>query len=61
MNTSGTSRSDVIRRAVRAWLADGVEARIDEAIAAGYRRIRAPAPDTFVHASAVASIEEEPW
>ncbi len=61
VSAAGASRSALIRQAVRAWLAEGAEARIDEAIAAGYRRTPASSPDPTVDALAAASIDEEPW
>ncbi len=61
VSAAGTSRSDLIRQAVWAWLAEGGEARVDEAIAAGYRQNPASAPDSLVSALAAASIDEEPW
>lgn len=57
----GVSRSELLRRFARAMLAEGIEGRIDQAIAEGYRRIRAEPPDDAVLALAAASIEAEPW
>jgi metal-responsive CopG/Arc/MetJ family transcriptional regulator len=57
----GTNCSELLRRFVRAALAQGVESRIDEAIREGYRRIPAEEPSELVNALAGASIEAEPW
>lgn len=43
----GVSRSQLIRQAVDALLADDEEARIDAAIVEGYRRIPAGTPDEW--------------
>jgi Arc/MetJ-type ribon-helix-helix transcriptional regulator len=43
----GVSRSQLIRRAVDAFLADDEEARIDAAIIEGYRRIPPGTPDEW--------------
>jgi Ribbon-helix-helix protein, copG family len=58
---AGVSRSEMVRRGVRAVLAADVESKLDEAIAEGYKRIPAAVPDTYVERLAVASIEQEPW
>lgn len=57
----GVSRSELLRRFARSMLAEGIEGRIDQAIAEGYRRIPAEPPDATVLALAAASIEAEPW
>ena len=57
----GVSRSELLRRFARAMLAEGIEGRIDQAIAEGYRRIPAEPPADDVLALAAASIEAEPW
>ncbi len=59
--TAGVSRSEMVRRGVRAVLASDVESRLDEAIEEGYRRLPPPLPDASVEALAVTSIEQEPW
>jgi mRNA interferase MazF len=48
---SGRSRSSLIREAIEAYLADDVDARIDAAIVAGYRR-RPQEPDAWADAAA---------
>lgn len=58
---SGVSRSALIRRAIEAYLAEDVDAAIDEAIVTGYERIPAEDPTAEVIALATASIEAEPW
>ena len=58
---AGVSRSEMVRRGVRAVLASDVESKLDEAIAEGYKRLPPPVPDASVERLAVASIEEEPW
>lgn len=57
----GVSRSELLRRFARTMLVEGIEGRIDQAIADGYRRIPAEPPGDDVVALAVASIEAEPW
>lgn len=57
---SGRSRSEIIRAAVDRYLHDVRELEIDEAIAAGYRRIPPPAPQD-AHADAEVLVAEEPW
>ena len=57
----GVSRSELLRRFARAMLAEGIEGRIDQAIADGYRRIPAEPPAGDVWALAIAFIEAEPW
>lgn len=57
----GTTRSELLRRFVRAGLADEIESRIDAAIAEGYRRAPAEGPSKLTQALAIASIEAEPW
>lgn len=57
----GTSRSELIRRAVDRYLAGDVEAAIDRVILDGYARHPAPTPDPLTVHLAIASIEEEPW
>ena len=58
---AGVSRSEMVRRGVRAILASDVEAKLDEAIAEGYERLPPPVPDASVERLAVGSIEQEPW
>ena len=58
---AGVSRSEMVRRGVRAVLATDVESKLDEAIAEGYKRIPPAVPDASVERLAVASIEQEPW
>ena len=58
---AGVSRSEMVRRGVRAVLASDVESKLDEAIAEGYKRLPPSVPDASVERLAVASIEEEPW
>lgn len=57
----GISRSELIRRAARALVANDAEAALDRAIADGYRRCPATPPGPDVVARAAASIDEEPW
>jgi metal-responsive CopG/Arc/MetJ family transcriptional regulator len=58
---SGVSRSEMVRRGVRAVLAADAEPKLDQAIAEGYRRLPAGPPGALVESLATASIEEEPW
>jgi len=58
---SGISRSALIRQAIEAYLAEDLEASIDESIVAGYTRIPAEEPTAEVIALATANIEAEPW
>ncbi len=58
---AGVSRSEMVRRGVRAVLASDVESKLDQAIAEGYMRLPPPVPDASVERLAVASIEQEPW
>ncbi len=57
----GTSRSELVRRAIEAYLHDEIEAEIDRQIIASYTAV----PDTPMTEGelrdAWASIEEEPW
>lgn len=56
------SRSALIRDAIEAYLHDDVEAEIDRAIAAGYRRLPQTAEeDAWAEAAARDAIREEPW
>lgn len=57
----GISRSELIRRAIRAFVASDAEAVLDRAIADGYRRHPASRSAPDVVARAAASIEEERW
>ncbi len=58
--SEGRSRSDLIREAIEAYLADDRAATIDRAIVDGYTRI--PPTEDFGAAWAVrASLESEPW
>jgi Ribbon-helix-helix protein, copG family len=56
----GISRSQLIRDAVEAYLADDRAAAIDRAIVEGYTRIP-PEPDPWAEAAADDSIRAEPW
>ena len=56
-----TSRSEIVRSALEAYLADGVEAEIDRQIVEGYRRIPPPESDPWAEAAARRSIRDEPW
>jgi metal-responsive CopG/Arc/MetJ family transcriptional regulator len=58
---AGVSRSEMVRRGVRAVIASDVESKLDKAIVEGYKRLPPPFPDASVERLAVASIEEEPW
>lgn len=55
------SRSELIRRAVEAYLIADADAAIDRAIVDGYMRRPAPEPDAETLARAIASIDEEAW
>lgn len=57
----GVSRSELLRRFVRAMLADDLASSVDQRIVDGYLRIPAVAPDGLVEALAAASIDAEPW
>lgn len=59
--TAGVSRSELIRRGIRAMLAADIEAKLDQAIADGYRRLPPRQLEAFTEKLAIASIEEEPW
>lgn len=56
----GTSRSELIRRAIEAHLADTREAEIDRAIIDGYQRIPQE-PDPWAEATVREQIAQEPW
>ena len=56
----GTSRSELIRRAIERFLRDERRAAIDAAIVEGYTRIP-DEDDPWAHAAARRSIAEEPW
>jgi len=56
----GTSRSELIRRAIEAFMHDERKAEIDAAIVEGYTRIP-DEDDPWAHAAAIESIREEPW
>ena len=58
---SGVSRSELIRTAIAAYLAQEREAAIDAAIIDGYTRIPAEKHDAWAEASARRSIQAEPW
>jgi metal-responsive CopG/Arc/MetJ family transcriptional regulator len=55
------SRSELIRKAIEEHLATGEAAAIDRAIVEGYTRIPQPESDPWADASAVESIQDEPW
>lgn len=58
--STGASRSELIRRAIAAYLADELAASDDQRIVDGYTRIPHEV-DAFTTALAVASIAQEPW
>lgn len=60
-DSTGVSRSELIRSAIEAYLAEGRAAEIDAAIAAGYERVPAEAPDRWAEAAAIEAIRAEPW
>ena len=57
----GTSRSELIRRAIESFLHDERKAAIDAAIVEAYARIPQPDHDPWAEAAAKRSIAEEPW
>jgi metal-responsive CopG/Arc/MetJ family transcriptional regulator len=57
---TGSSRSELIRTAIEAYLASDREAAIDAAIVDGYTRIPS-SPDPGAAAAARRSVEAEPW
>lgn len=59
--SEGVSRSELLRRLARRGLGSDLEARVDDAITEGYRRVPAQPGDELVRALAIASIEAEPW
>ena len=58
---SGISRSELIRTAISAYLAREREAATDAAIVDGYTRIPPEKHDPWAKASAMRSIQAEPW
>lgn len=58
---TGSSRSELIRTAIEAYLAEGRSAEIDAAIVAGYERFPADAPDRWAEAATIEAIRAEPW
>lgn len=56
----GKSRSELIREALEAYLAEGIEAEIDRAIIEGYTRVPQQ-EDPWAEEAGRRSIEEEPW
>lgn len=58
---SGLSRSECIRRAVEAFLADEMSAEIDRAIVEGYTRVPPPDSDAAADESFARLVAEEPW
>lgn len=56
----GTSRSELIRTALEAYLESDRDAAVDAAIVAGYTRVPAE-QDPWAEASAIESIRAEPW
>jgi metal-responsive CopG/Arc/MetJ family transcriptional regulator len=56
----GRSRSDLIREAIEAYLADDRDAAIDRAIVEGYTRIP-PAEDFGAEWAARTLVAAEPW
>ena len=57
----GVSRSELIRRAIEAYLKDDRDAEIDAAIVEGYTRIPPEEDDPWAEASTIESIRAEPW
>ncbi len=57
----GTSRSELIRRAIESFLHDERKAAIDAAIIEAYTRMPQPAHDPWAEAAAIESIKAEPW
>jgi metal-responsive CopG/Arc/MetJ family transcriptional regulator len=57
----GTSRSQLIRRAIETYLAGDEDAASDAAIVEGYTRIPPPEHDPWAKAAASRSIRAEPW
>ncbi len=57
----GTSRSELIRRAIEQYLRDERRAAIDAAIIEAYTRTPQPEHDPWAEAAARRSIAEEPW
>lgn len=55
------TRSEALRHAIEALLAEAQRDAVSAAIVEGYRRFPAPEPDADVRARAIASIEEEAW
>ena len=58
---AGTSRSELIRQAVEAFLAEQLSASVDAAIVAGYTRMPPPEDDAAADAAFARLVEEEPW
>jgi metal-responsive CopG/Arc/MetJ family transcriptional regulator len=58
---AGTSRSELIRQAVEAFLAEQLSAGVDTAIVAGYKRVPPPEGDAAADAAFARLVEEEPW
>ena len=57
----GTSRSELIRRAIESFLRDERKLAIDAAIVEAYTRIPQPEHDPWAEAAAIESIKAEPW
>jgi metal-responsive CopG/Arc/MetJ family transcriptional regulator len=58
---AGISRSELIRRAIEAYMAGDRSAEIDAAIVAGYERFPPDPPDRWADAAALEAIRAEPW
>jgi metal-responsive CopG/Arc/MetJ family transcriptional regulator len=58
---AGRSRSELIRDAIEAYLAQTRAAEIDAAIVEGYTRIPPGELDDLAEEAAIRSIKEEPW
>ena len=60
--TAGRSRSDLIREAIESYFRTDVEARIDQAIQQGYRRVPPTRElDSLAEVGARRVIASEPW
>lgn len=58
--TTGRSRSDIIREAIRQYFENDLEDKIDRRIVAAYRK-KPQSDDRWAEAAAIRSIAEEPW
>ena len=58
---AGTSRSELIRQAVEAFLAEQLSASVDAAIVAGYTRMPPPEDDAAADAAFARLVQEVPW